>query len=478
MSASASASFGSYFKVNGQITTEHSDVQKYSQSVSDIYIKTLGGNAWKMNYTFDEWVNSLSIKPAVVGLKLIYILDIIRDQYFPDISFEELIEIRNLFDNRVDVYLKNNYYLGCNDPTASNYVSYANVFDKSLCNYQYTFHFGGMYTVSSDPSFIENNIITETTSCPPGFQAEPLLTLTFNSSPHLNCPFPWWFRFCYNTYNTITTTTYVCISNQNQTTGMYFGGIYTNDIPNDITQDKSCPPKYIPYPIFHDVGRTVVTYICMAPYDIGKIVSIPFGGIFSYQYPNYMVGNTPVCGGGFERHPVGANPIAELTYCIGLGSLDSEQKDIIPPGYGNNLNEMMELYTIHTFENGSMIGINVNPLSSDTYFDQVVKISQKILEREDNNTSNNLLKGENDPCYYIREWMIKNKLYKVSNNLQTNNNNTILNVPKPMSDHKDNSLNIALGILIPTVVVLSIIIVIILIKKKGKRDQYYELNEK
>lgn len=459
LSASASASFGSYFKVNGQITTEHSDSQKYSQSVTDIYIQTIGGDSWKMNSTFDNWVGSLVVNPAVTGIKLVYILTVIREQYFPNITFDQLINVRNWINTRVDVYLKNNYYLGCDDPTASNYVSYANVFDESLCNYQYTFHFGGMFTMSNNPSYVVNNILTETTSCPSGFEAKPLLSLSFPSNPNYFCL--WYWKYCYIIYTPIQTTTYVCMSAQNQTNGMYFGGIYTNNIPNDITQDKTCPNKYIAWPIYHSADQSVVSYVCMAPYDIGKIVSLPFGGIFSNQYPNYLVNGSNTCGGGFERHPVGPNPISELTYCIGLGSLDTKDKDIIPPGYGNDLNQMIEPFPIAHLPDGSILGIKVDPMSSKSYHDQVLDIAETVKDSSDEkNHQLESIQGH-DVEHYLSTWLqAQRSQRKLGNNLEE-------------ESKSDNSLAITLGIFLPVVAVLvaSIVIIVVYYRRQLRRSQ-------
>lgn len=66
------------------MTIEHSNLNTYNRSVTDIYINTIGGEPWKMaaDYSYDNWVDSLKIYPATVEVKLAYILDIIREQYF------------------------------------------------------------------------------------------------------------------------------------------------------------------------------------------------------------------------------------------------------------------------------------------------------------------------------------------------------------------------------------------------------------
>jgi len=415
LSAGASASFGSYFNIGGKYGTQHSQSEAYNRATRDFDTSILGGDPWKVsdNYTYDDWVDTLKTNPATIGVKLIYILDIIREQYLPDFTFQQLVDIRKMFEYRLDVYLRNNYYKGCADPTASNYVSYANVFDSSLCNHQHTFYFGGLYTVSNSANYQVNNLITQALSCPTNFIAHQLLHLQYQGATHSNdvCIKHKHHKHCHTEYwyEQITTDTFVCLSHQNESTsaGMYFGGVYTSTIINDITQSKSCPQKYVAFPIFHNYEKTDITYVCQAPYDSGNIISLPFGGIFSSQNPNFLVGDKPVCGDGFQRHSVGPRPIAELTYCLEIGSLDNQQRDIIPPGYGNTLNSMLELYSVHEFENGTSVGIMVDPIDERSYFTQVSKIAVDVLLLD--SVGENKVIGvkknhvTHDTCY-IRKW--------------------------------------------------------------------------
>lgn len=460
ISASASASFASYFKISGQYSTEYSNLQTYSHSVTDTYVNTIGGEPWRTDpdYTYDNWTDSLKINPAIIGLKLIYILDVINDEFFKELTFEDLMNVRYLFNERLNVYLKNNYYKGCPDRKSSNYVSYANVFDKSLCNYQHSFNFGGLYTTSNNPSYQVLNTITEALRCPSGFTPHPLLHLDYQGNQYssLICHYQMLvFKKCHYEYyyNTIHTDTYICLSDTNQTTGMYFGGIYTNSISNDITQDKTCPQKYIPYPIFHNRDKNNNAYICVAPYDSGAVVSVPFGGIFSSQYPNYMVGNKPVCGDGFERHPVGTAPVTELTYCIGLGSLDSDMKDLIPPGYGNDVDYQYDYYTIHEFENGTKVSVKVNPLDPDDYPTQVSKL---VIDIFTNAT------GEEMPDCYLSKWATKMNI------------NTVMMKTTGSSVNSENTILIVMVSIVSFIVVVSLTVNVLLYRKKVKK-QYVDL---
>lgn len=376
LSASAQAHFSSYFKVSGSYNTEHSDIQKYSQSITDSWVTTQGGEPFSTADNYTSWFSTVKITPTSIALKAIYVVDLISLEHFPEFSFNEVLDVRQMLNDRAEVYLDNNIYTGCADPSANNYVSYANVFDDSLCNYQKTFHFGGMYTVASNPAYSTVNLLTEGFSCPAGFTAHPLLSLNIpNIVAEYRFCWPYWTWIlcggCCTRYvngPAIIADTYVCMANQNMTTGVYFGGVYTTNNMNDITQDKSCPEKYIPYPIYLSADKSQVIYVCMATYDSGHVVSVPFGGIFSSQYPNYMIGGTePVCGSGFERHPVGPNPIAEVTYCIGVNSLNVETKDIIPPGYGNTLEDHTEMYHLGFLENGNHMALRVNPHNQSRY---------------------------------------------------------------------------------------------------------------
>lgn len=150
----------------------------------------------------------------------------------------------------------------------------------------------------------------------------------------------------------------------------------------------------------------------MAPYDSGPVVRFQTGGIFSSQRPNYLAQNQPICPDGYERHPVGSNPIAEITYCLKIGTLNQETKNIIPLGYGNSLTNLIDLYKIHN-QNGSNIGISVEPLKSKDYYDQALDLSIKTI-------SNISLQN----CY-LKKWFRQQESYiNIKNNNITKNIDT------------------------------------------------------
>jgi hypothetical protein len=376
LSASGRANFATFFKISGSYVTEHTDTETYSKSIKESWITSQGGLPWSVASAYSTWLSTVDVNPTPISLSASYIVDLVSVEHFSNFSFEEIMGIKRILNNRAEVYLKNNVYTGCSDPTASNYVSYANVFDDSLCNYQSTYHFGGMYTVSDNPRYSTANPLTEDPSCPTGFTAHPLLQMSYDvvSNAYYVCePHHIIWRMCHGcciryVYQTVVSTTYTCLATANMTTGMYFGGMYTTSSSNDITQGQSCPSKYIAFPIFLNADKSSVAYVCMAPYDSGHVTSVPFGGMFSSQYPNYLLDNgEPVCGKGFERHPVGPGPIAELTYCIGVGSLNVETKDVIPPGYGNGMIGNQEMYNIGFYNSELKSGVRVNPYNSTEY---------------------------------------------------------------------------------------------------------------
>lgn len=384
MTASASASFGSFFHIKGSITTEHTDQQKYSSALVNSAVQAIGGTWRTENWTYDNWLESLQAKPAVVEMHAGYILDYVRGSFFRDVDEQKLLRVRALMEKRLNTYLENNIYKSCNDPADPGYIVYANVYSPELCKSVESFHFGGMYTTSNNAGYEVKNILTEALTCPAGYEPKKFLDLSFTQShPYRQCNGHWFWRRCHTEYRytTIETHTYICHSSQNQTQGMYFGGVYTSSIANDYTQNKNCPEKYIKFPIYHDASKSKTMVVCMAPFDSGEITTLPFGGIFTSQEPNTFltdyesVGSLTghfTCPNGFERHPIQASPIAEVTYCIKTGSLNQQIPDVKPPGFGTSYADLLEFYPIYRFENGTEIGISVNSGNSDDYEKQVM----------------------------------------------------------------------------------------------------------
>lgn len=478
LSASASASFMGYFKTGASIQTEHSDTETYKQSTTDTHVSTFGGAPWKSTDTQDTWAQSLEYKPATIGVELTYLPDLIRSQYFKTLKPEELMLVRYILESRINTYLGNNYYKGCADPKSSNYVQYSNVFDKNLCNYVKSFNFGGFYTNSNYPDFQIANVLTQRRSCPAGYQVKPFLHLSFQGVQHSYrvCHHHMFHKKCHNEYyyDQITTDTYICVSQENRTNGIYFGGVYTDTVTNDITQGTTCPEKYIPFPIYQNLNKITNTiYICLAPYDSGAIVSVPFGGLFSSQRPNYLSQDQPICPDGFERHPVGSNPIAEVTYCIGIGSLNQETKNIIPPGYGNSLTDLLDLYPIHNYENGSYVGISVKPSDSKPYYDQVSDLSLEVIPIETISKKKQEIKQK---CY-LEEWMQDQNIYQEAlqlKYLEHKSLNVYLNTTNSSSSSSSElkTWMIILIVLIPILILILCVIIFIIVARYYKRYKY------
>ena len=379
LSASASGHFGKYFDISTRYTTEHEDIESYVENILATNIKTLGGKPWKMNYTYNDWIDTVISEPYTIGMRIVDIIDVIDTQHFPHFDENLIFAIKIMIANRTQVYLKNNEYKGCSNVDSPNYLKYANIVDDNLCDFNYTYHFGGIYTTSNNEDFSYTNILTNDYSCPEGYESFNLLNLQFQGEQHANtiCHHEkkhFWShkkKKCHTeyTYSSVSTSTYICMSQANRTDGVHFGGAYSDTVENDIIGEKGCPDRYISYPIYHNYDKNVaVTYICIAPYDIGKVINYEFGGFISSQAPNFYVGNKPVCGDGFERHPIGPNPQSELTYCIKTGTLHNNKiKRVIPPGYGNKLTIIKELYELSSNENGTKIGIEVDPKNETQY---------------------------------------------------------------------------------------------------------------
>lgn len=472
MSASASASFASYFSINGKITTAHTDMNSYSQALISTDILTNGGAPWKENSTFDTWTDSLEVNPAIISASATYIRDFVSNLYFSNITYDRLNRIRALIDERMEVYLDNNYYLGCNDPASTEYVWYSNAFDPSLCKYDFTFHFGGLFTTSSDPNFVVPNTLTETTSCPEGYDTNLLFSQTISIFKSRYCASMWeqewdgWivydYNYCVYQYYQIETDTYSCTSQKNQTVGMFFGGATGLGYINDLTGSISCPSKYTGFPIYFSADKSAVVWICMAPYDIGHVAVIPFGGIFSSEMPNFLNNKIFGCAGGFERHTVGGGTVPIISFCIKLGSLNYEDKDIIPPGYGNSGTYQDDIFELISFPNGSKIGIKLNPLSPDSYKVQMLNMANKIATVGLNNTDfiSTHLQNEASPIYHIVNWVKLN----IPTHLNPFNKNQPQQSPLTVAD----KVGLGLGIPIGTIVIATIIVIGIIYHNKIK----------
>ncbi|XP_071163886.1 macrophage-expressed gene 1 protein-like [Mytilus edulis] len=325
-----SAAAGSeLFGVQVGITIPAEVMTKYLASKTHSSILTHGGPLYlPVNFTINDWVNQIDKNLVSVDRSGDPLHFIINEYVFPELSISIVTDTAAAVESAIKTYYKLNTHRGCTDRDSPNYNYLANV-DDGTCEYNLTItntNFGGVFQTCNTTgnihgicdTFLSKNPMTGDFSCPTGFVAVPLYLGQENKQEvHRTCSkYMIFWKHCETTSNlgTASYQSYWCSPQEgNQRfSGYLFGGLYTTQLPNVVTQHQSCP-QY-----FTAIGLAEDLKICVSD-DIenGFQYSIPFDGFFSCQNDNSLAVNQNAthCQAGYSEHLATIVNECEINYC-------------------------------------------------------------------------------------------------------------------------------------------------------------------
>ncbi|KAJ3444648.1 hypothetical protein M0812_10506 [Anaeramoeba flamelloides] len=395
-SVSAKASFASYFSISGSYSASSTQLQQYSNSKKDTQVYITGGAPWPVNGTYNEWLKTLSVSPAVINAVFYPISYVISYEQFPYIdrvTFRRFIE---LIENRTALNILQNTHYGCMDPDSPNFDYSANVNDPNRCKYDIKERFGGLFQVSDNPALQLTNELTQDYACPEGYTAYPLQNPVKHGRHHHDCHRCWVFSHCcHNWDESYTSQLYVCLNKDGTKTGEFFGGAFNKQIKNEIMDGFSCPDGYYDHYVRYDPwDSSKGTHFCVAPFDSGNIdTGVHVGGFFSTFKPNPFT-NKYVCPKGYRRVSLGNTFFGkELVYCIGIDDMQGKIQ-YIPPGYGNEIPSLVDYYYVLSQKQWLQVNITVQESYDEQYqnsyamYQSYLKASAKNKGNDDNNKPN------------------------------------------------------------------------------------------
>ncbi|KAL3843213.1 hypothetical protein ACJMK2_021158 [Sinanodonta woodiana] len=351
--ASASASFFSVFSFSASYSqkTSQTMIDQYTSSRVHSKIHTFGGPVLSPNnYSVNAWSAGLDANLVAMDRSGDPIYYVITPAVLREIPESTVFQLYDYIHDAVQLYYEHNTYRGCTDLDSPNFSFQANV-DDDTCKPPLTnFTFGGVYQTCSDWRFadlcgqrMQKNPLTGDYSCPPGYEA----VLLEDSGSKRECYRCWLFFTCcgeksyYARYQA-----YWCVAEgqAHQQSGFLFGGVFTGNTLNPLTQAKSCPPQFYPLHILMDLT------ICVSDdYELGYRYSIPFAGFYSCQSGNPLALNERVskgiqaangmltlarfmkqsgaaswpheCPKGYSQHLAVVDNGCEINYCVKMGAL-------------------------------------------------------------------------------------------------------------------------------------------------------------
>lgn len=279
---------------------------------------------------------------------------LVTEQNLPEVPSATVLDVYDTVKQAVETYYEHNAIRGCTKENAPNFNFLANLDDGSCHPTKTNFTFGGVYQKCHNQGvdnlcakMTQTNPQTGTYSCPSGYEAVPIRSGSKKSSrSERKCHRCWLFFHCCHTErysSSATYTAYWCAATRkvSQNSGFLFGGLYTEQVENMVTQRKTCPLKFYPLTILSNLR------VCVSDdYELGYQFSIPFAGFFSCDVGNplalkersnllkssvlnsYMLSKgvesyPHTCPYGYSQHLAYMDNGCNIEYCAKTGSLSA-----------------------------------------------------------------------------------------------------------------------------------------------------------
>ena len=370
--ASAKASFILKLSLSASYQTDKSlttnETNQFQQRITQNRITSEGGQPFLLNMSIQNWQLTVEDNPIILQRMIENITAAIDPKQIPEIEEHYVYKAIEEINKAIDTYVRMNLIRGCTKRDSSSFNWLANINDGSCTGSSLNIQFGGFIrTCSISWSFGESstprtdlcndmllkNFHTNTEDCPLGFTKQLLHTSSrsqrYERTHSYSCGFLW-LSTCYRqiwvgtAYS--TSSLYTCVRNGTGLTQYTFGGSYTANKINLVTNERSCPLRYQPVRIVNDID------MCVTQQIIDSLIIPKFGGLFSCQTasPN----NT--CPSGFSAYVMGViEGSCILHVCLQLKTQDIRNlpQVSLPPFF--NLLEFMNLTEPNNLLNESNI---------------------------------------------------------------------------------------------------------------------------
>ncbi|XP_055998642.1 macrophage-expressed gene 1 protein-like [Ostrea edulis] len=362
--AAAGGSFRLIFRMSNELHTGTSKqfIDTYEGNRTHSVISTNGGPIFKpSNFSLNDWASEIRENLVAVDRGGFPIYEVINARNFPHTPVSVIYSTFEQVKNAVEEYYKFNTYRGCTDIDSPNFSYLANV-DDGTCSYKVgNYSFGGVYQTCTQtgqlnaricPSLVQKNPLTGDFSCPDGFESVFLLNGKVSSSEVrrrcTSCGFLWLDTCCsnYYVYGSAQYNTYWCVgkSQSRSHLGFLFGGTYTSNVDNPLTQARECPLHFYPLAMSTDIK------LCVSDdFELGFRYAVSFAGLFSCKSGNPLAimkedvsknnsnnmhsyltsANSELwphaCPTGYSNHLAALAESCEISYCVKSQSFSKQE---------------------------------------------------------------------------------------------------------------------------------------------------------
>ncbi|KAL4697126.1 hypothetical protein H8959_002824 [Pygathrix nigripes] len=273
------------------------------------------------------------------GLPLHFFIN--PNNMLPDLPGPLVRKVSKTVETAVKHYYTFNTYPGCTDLNSPNFNFQANTDDDSCKGKMTNFSFGGVYQKCTQLSenrdvllcqkLEQKNPLTGDFSCPSDYSPVYLLSETHEEGyNHLECCkkctlLVFCKTVCEDTFQVAKAEfrAFWCVASSQvpKNSGLLFGGLFSSNSINPMTNAQSCPAGYFPLRLFENLK------VCISQdYELGSRFVVPFGGFFSCTVGYTLVdpGISKDLGAhslkkwprGFSQHLALISDGCQVSYCV------------------------------------------------------------------------------------------------------------------------------------------------------------------
>ncbi|KAG9328562.1 hypothetical protein JZ751_012976 [Albula glossodonta] len=321
--------------------------QTYKGNTTYSLILSHGGTPFYPGISLQRWQESIGNNLVALdrsGLPLPFFLN---KETLSDLQGSTIQKLASTVSKAIQCYYTVNTYPGCTKPESPNYNYQANVDDESCDGLTNNLNLGGVFQRCTPLTYdqesqdmcqtlTQKNPMTGATSCEQPYKQTLLRTEEREESYSQYecrrvCDTCWLVLTCcddvcsyVNCVRRIRVDTYWCAADNNtvpQTPGFLFGGFYSSEVVNPLTNLKTCPSEFLPYALLSDGLK-----ICLSSnYETAERFSVPFGGMFSCESGNPMAGGLSRCPAGFTQHSATISDRCEVLFCASSGAFSQRE---------------------------------------------------------------------------------------------------------------------------------------------------------